>query len=331
MPAPLPPVREQDRIRQEWLKLRLERVLPEVMRRHGVAMWIVVCREYNEDPVFFSLVSPSVMAARRRTILVFHDRGAEKGVERLALGGGSNGGLYQVYRDPAVEGRELWGQGQWALLRKLVDERKPATIAIEHLADPRLLRRPQRRRGEQLEAALGPWTRRIVRAEDLALEYLAIRVPEMLPTYQHLMRVVARAHRAGLLERGHHPGKTTTEDVVWWLRQQVSDLGDGRVVPALGQRAAARHAAPATFTATADRGGGHRARRPPPHRLRRQGDGPRHRHPARGLRPEARRDGRPRGAAPRSRELEPPAGPPGRAHEAGPHGQRGAGWTRWRR
>ena len=51
------------------------------------------------------------MAARRRTILVFHDRGGDKGVERLALGGGSSGGLYQVYRDPDSGGRELWGPG----------------------------------------------------------------------------------------------------------------------------------------------------------------------------------------------------------------------------
>ena len=75
MPPPLPPLREQEKVRQEWLEARLQRVLPPLMRRHGVSMWIVLCREYNEDPVFFSLVSPSVMAARRRTILVFHDRG----------------------------------------------------------------------------------------------------------------------------------------------------------------------------------------------------------------------------------------------------------------
>ena len=79
VPSPLPPLREQDRIRQEWLRHRLERVLPTLMRRHGVSMWLVICREYNEDPVFFSLVSPSVMAARRRTILVFYDQGPEKG------------------------------------------------------------------------------------------------------------------------------------------------------------------------------------------------------------------------------------------------------------
>src|SRR5687767_700000 len=87
-----PPLKQQAAIQQEWLTARLERVLPALMRKHGVQMWLVICREYNEGPVCFSLVSPTTFAARRRTIYVFFDRG-EKGVERLALGGGSNGGL----------------------------------------------------------------------------------------------------------------------------------------------------------------------------------------------------------------------------------------------
>src|SRR5215471_18124112 len=74
-PKPLPSLREQAEIQQSWLKLRLERELPRLMRRHGVQMWLVICREYNEDPVFLSLVSPTVFAARRRTVLVFYDRG----------------------------------------------------------------------------------------------------------------------------------------------------------------------------------------------------------------------------------------------------------------
>src|SRR5262245_42041682 len=190
MPAPLPPLREQDAVRQEWLKLRLERVLPDLMRRHGVALWLVVCREYNEDPAFFSLVSPSVMAARRRTILVFNDLGPEKGVERLALGGGASGGLYQVYRDPETEGRELWGQGQWALLRKLVDDRRRATIGVDVSQTHAFADGLSAGEREQLEAALGPWTSRIVRAERLPLDYVSIRLPEMLPAYRQMMQIV---------------------------------------------------------------------------------------------------------------------------------------------
>ena len=91
---PLPDLRTQASIEQEWLKIRLERVLPMLMRENNVQMWIVPMREYNEDPVFSSLVSATTFAARRRTIYVFFDRGKEKGVERLALGGGcqSRGG-----------------------------------------------------------------------------------------------------------------------------------------------------------------------------------------------------------------------------------------------
>jgi len=211
MPPPLPGVRAQDAIRQEWLKARLERVLPGLMRRHGVAMWIVVCREYNEDPVFFSLVSPSVMAARRRTMLVFNDLGPEKGVERLALGGGSNGGLYRVYRDPDSDGRELWGQGQWTLLRRLVDERRPATIAVNVSQTHAFSDGLTVGEWEQLGAALGPWTAHIVRAEELPLEYVEARLPEMLPTYRHMMRIVhallARAFSGEVVT----PGRTGNE------------------------------------------------------------------------------------------------------------------------
>jgi Xaa-Pro aminopeptidase len=231
MPPPLPPLREQEKIRQEWLKARLERVLPPLMRRHGVSMWIVLSREYNEDPVFFSLVSPSVMAARRRTILVFNDLGPERGVERLALGGRSSGGLYTIYRDPEVENRELWGQAQWALLRKLVDDRRPATIALDISQTHAFSDGLTVGEWEQMSAALGPWTSRVVRREGLALDYVATRVPEMLPTYRQMMAIVhaliARAFSAEVIT----PGTTTTEDVEWWLRQQVNDMGLGEWFP----------------------------------------------------------------------------------------------------
>ncbi|HEX9147805.1 MAG TPA: M24 family metallopeptidase, partial [Thermoanaerobaculia bacterium] len=226
-PPAVPSLREQHRIRQEWLKARLERVLPALMRRHGVSMWIVENREYNEDPVFLSLVSPSLFAARRRTILVFYDRGPEKGIERLALGGGSNGGLYTVYRDPDIENRELWGDAQWAMLRKIVDDRKPERIALDISHTHAFSDGLSAGERELLEMALGPWVSRVVRAENLPLEYVEIRVSEMLPAYRDLMRIshglIARAFSSEVIT----PGKTTTADVEWWLRQHVNDLGLG--------------------------------------------------------------------------------------------------------
>jgi len=175
-------------------------------------MWLVVCREYNEDPVFFSLVSPSRMAARRRTILVFHDRGVEEGIERLALGGGSNGGLYQTFREPGK--REV-----------------PATIGVNISHTHAFSDGLSASERERLEEALGPWRTRMVRAEGLPLEYLQARLPEMLPTYRHLMRFAHAIIATAFSNEVITPGKTTTEDVVWWMRQKVSDLGLGEWFP----------------------------------------------------------------------------------------------------
>src|SRR5256886_6844771 len=100
-------------------------------------LWVVPMREYNEDPVFWSLVSATTFFARRRTIYVFFDRGPDRGVERLALGGASQGGLYEAYHareaiDPSIGRRpELVGQAQWDLLRRVIEERDPQTIAVD--------------------------------------------------------------------------------------------------------------------------------------------------------------------------------------------------------
>lgn len=224
----LPTMRQQAAMQQDWLRMRLERVLPKLMRKHGVEMWLVICREYNEDPAFLSLVSPTVFAARRRTILVFHDRGEGKGVERLALGGGSNGGLYTVYRDPEVEGREIYGEGQWALLRKLIDQRRPASIAIDVSANHAFSDGLSAGERDKLETVLGPeHMRRIVRSENLALEYIETRVPEMLPVYRQMTEIVHSLIARAFSNEVIKPGTTTNQDVVWWLRQQVADRGLG--------------------------------------------------------------------------------------------------------
>jgi hypothetical protein len=135
---PFGTLREQAAVQQEWLRQRMETVLPGLMRKHGVDMWVIPMREYNEDPVFSSIVSPTTFAARRRTIYVFFDRGPEAGVERLALGGTSQGGVYTAFRSQrAVAGTvpgnvqnarraELDGDEQWLVLKDIIEQRKPA-------------------------------------------------------------------------------------------------------------------------------------------------------------------------------------------------------------
>ena len=224
----LPPLRRQAEIQQEWLKLRLERHLPELMRRHNTQMWIVACREYAEDPVFFSLVSPTVFAARRTTIYVFFDRGPDQGVERLALGGESNGGLYTVYRDPSSSNKEIYGESQWLTLKKLVDERKPSNIAIDVSATHAFSDGLSASLRDKLMATLGAdYKDRIKPSENLALEYQEMRLPEMLPVYRDMMAIVHSLISRAFSGEVITPGKTTDQDVVWWLRQKVNDAGMG--------------------------------------------------------------------------------------------------------
>jgi Xaa-Pro aminopeptidase len=230
---PLGTLREQAAIQQEWLRYRLDSVLPRLMRQYSVDMWIIDMREYNEDPIFWSLVAPTTFFARRRTIYVFTDRGP-RGIERLALGGGSQGGVYEAYVardtvDPSIGRRpELVGQGQWDLLGRVVRERNPKSIAVNISHTHAFSDGLSAGEWEQLSQALAPEYRsRIVRAEGLALDYQAIRAPGMLPTYRRMMEVVWAIIDTAFSNKVITPGTTTTDDVVWWMRQRVNDLGLG--------------------------------------------------------------------------------------------------------
>src|SRR5262245_63031283 len=129
---PFGTLQEQAEQQQAWLKKRLETFLPALMRKHAVDMWIVPMREYNEDPVFAAVTSPETFAARRRTIYVFFDSCAASGapagpscVERIALGGTSQGGVFQARRSTKAAASnvgtgpqaELWGDEQWQALK----------------------------------------------------------------------------------------------------------------------------------------------------------------------------------------------------------------------
>ena len=223
---PVPSLRDQSRIEQEWLGIRLTRILPELMRTHGVDMWVIPMREYNEDPVFSSLVSATTFAARRRTIYVFYDRGPEKGVERLALGGSSQGGLYEAYRDTTLKDAELWGASQWRLLRSLIEQRNPRSIAVNISATHAFSDGLTAGEWEQMRDAIGEtYASRVVRRERLALDYITLRPVEMIPTYTEIMKashaIIARAFSSEVIT----PGVTRTSDVVWWMRQTAHEAG----------------------------------------------------------------------------------------------------------
>ncbi len=232
---PFGTLREQADLQQRWLGQRMETVLPGLMRRYGIDMWVVPMREYNEDPTFTSLVSPTTFAARRRTIYVFFDRGAGQGIERIAFGGNSQGGVYQAVRSTkaattSVGGpqAELWGDQQWQVLKEAIEQRNPKVIGIntsrvfafsDGLSSGEL---------EGMSEALGPkWTGRFKPAGGLAVDFIAQRIPEEEAFYAKLTQVVWDLTTEMFSNKTVTPGTTRTSDLVWWWRQRVNDLGLG--------------------------------------------------------------------------------------------------------
>jgi len=237
---PFGTLREQAFKQQKWLELRMERTLPALMRREGVDMWIVPMREYNEDPVFSAITSPTTFAARRRTIYVFYDRGANGGVERIALGGTSQGNVFKAVRSekavaaPAAGSRsndrtaELWGDQQWEVLKQVIEQRNPNKIAVNTsrvfaFADGLT----SGERDGMYEAIGTKWTSKIVNAEALAVDLIASRQPEEEAMYAELNRVAWQIIDEAFSSKVITPGLTTADDVVWWMRQRVNDLGLG--------------------------------------------------------------------------------------------------------
>jgi Xaa-Pro aminopeptidase len=227
---PFGTLRQQAEVQQMWLEERLEVNLPKIMRQQGVDMWVVSMREYNEDPVFPALVDATSFAARRRTIYIFFDQGPEEGVRRLALGGGSMGGLYETYRaqqdTEREEQAELWGAGQWRLFAQVVRELDPQVIAVNIDHEHNFADGLTAGEWEQMSEALGPdLVDRVVRNPRLSVDYLAMRVPGMTPYYRRAQVLVHEIISAAFSNLVITPGETTTQDVVWWMRQRVNDLG----------------------------------------------------------------------------------------------------------
>ena len=240
---PFGTLREQAEQQQDWLKKRLDQFLPALMRKHGIDLWVVPMREYNEDPVFPAITAPSTFAARRRTVYVFFDKCAAAAapataacVERIALGGTSQGGVFEARRSAkaaagdAKQGRqaELWGDEQWQALLAVIEERNPSVIGIDRSTVFAFSDGLSSGELQGMSQALGEkWTARFKNAEGLPLELIASRLPEEEAFYKRLQELVWSLTQEMFSSRVIAPGKTRTSDLVWWWRQRVNDLGLG--------------------------------------------------------------------------------------------------------
>ncbi len=198
---------------------RLENLLPELMAEADLDMWLVLNREYAEDPVYFTLVPQPSFAARRTTMLVFH-RQEDGGVDRLTVNRYPLGEPYE----------EAWSGGsldaQWAALGELIGERDPARIGINVSATWPEADGLTHGLHQKLVAALpAGFEDRLVPAEDLVIRWLETRSEQELAVYPHVVSIARGVIAEGFSSRAITPGVTTTDDVAWFLRQRFEALG----------------------------------------------------------------------------------------------------------
>jgi Xaa-Pro aminopeptidase len=217
---PILPLRDRAAFENKVLAERLDTVVPRLMRDAKIDMWILVAREYFEDPVVATMLNAESLHARRRTILIFFDPGDGKPVERLTVSRYGLGGQFKPAWDPEKQ------PDQWLRVAELVAERNPRAIAINSspltaFADGLTLSQYS-----ALMTALPPEARgRIVSGEPLAVGWLETRTPLEMQIYPTIMRTAHALIAEAFSRKVITPSVTTTDDVVWWYRQRVIDLG----------------------------------------------------------------------------------------------------------
>jgi hypothetical protein len=213
-------LRDQAQLRDAWLERRFATVLPQLMRENGIDMWVLIAREYLEDPVVSTMLNATNLRARRRTILIFFDRGEGKPIERLVVSKHGMGNLYSPVWDMAKQ------PDQFARVRELIAERNPKKIALNVSSLTAFGDGLTHSQYTDLTKALTPeQQRRIVSGYPLAIGWLETRTPEEMKVYPEILRVAHAIIGEGFSSAVVEPGVTTNEDLVWWYRQRVADLG----------------------------------------------------------------------------------------------------------
>jgi len=214
-------ISERDRavVVDDILEDRFNTLLPKLMDRADIDMWILISREYNEDPVIKTLLPAEWLAARRRTILLFFNKPDGSGIETLAV----------ARYDVGATFKSAWNKeeqpDQWKRLAELISERNPKKIGINKSKYFGITDGIVATDLEEFTAALDKKDKaKIVSAEKVAIGWLETRTAAEMAIYPHITRISHEIIQEAFSDKVITPGVTTTEDVVWWMRERVREL-----------------------------------------------------------------------------------------------------------
>ncbi len=214
------PESQRAKVVDEILEERFNVLLPKLMDETEIDMWIVISREYNEDPVIKTMLPSTWLNARRRTILLFYRDKAKGSIDKLAVARYNVGKSIQSAWDKEKE------PNQWKRLMQLIKERNPKKIGLNFSKDHNIADGLDKTDYEEfMENLPKKYQSKVVSAEQLAVRWIETRTPREMVIYNQLVDITHDVISEAFSEKIITPGVTTTTEVEWWMRQEVTDLG----------------------------------------------------------------------------------------------------------
>ena len=214
------PLKERAEFVNKLQKDRLTNLLPTLMEKTGIDMWVLIAREYNEDPIIKTMLPPTWLNARRTTIIVFSLDSKSKKFESVAIARYAFGDNI-----PSIWNKEKQ-PNQWEALKDYIVNKNPKKIGINTSSYESLADGLSKYHYDQLYNVLPSKLRnKIVSAEDLAIAWIETRTELEMTVYSQLIEISSSIIREAFSTKVITPGITTTDDVVWWMREKVKKLG----------------------------------------------------------------------------------------------------------
>jgi hypothetical protein len=218
--AQILPLKERAKVEDEILKDRFDNLLPKLMDRAGLDMWILISREYNEDPVLRTMLPSTWLNARRRTILVFYRNKDADSIEKLAVA------RYNVGESIKSAWDKEQQPDQKKALFHIIKDRNPKKIGLNMseyfgIADGMV----KTDYDWFIDTLPDTYKNRIVSAEKLAIAWIETRTKREMKLFEELTKITHDIIAEAFSNQVIKPGETSTDDVVWYFRQRINDLG----------------------------------------------------------------------------------------------------------
>ena len=204
----------------EILKYRFENLLPKLMDQAEIDMWILISREYNEDPVLKTMLPAEWLNARRRTILVFYRNIDKSSLDKLAVA------RYNFGENIISAWDKEKQPNQWKRLNEIIEERNPKKIGLNFSKHFNIADGLDKTDYEEFIENISENNRKkIVSAQKLATSWIETRTNKEMEIYEQIVNITKEIINEAFSMNVIQIGKSTTSDLEWWMRQKVTDLG----------------------------------------------------------------------------------------------------------